>query len=1001
MPVSPERKLVTVLFVDIVGSTELIGDSDPEKALAQLAPALTRMGAAVRQFNGTVISTMGDGLVALFGVPFAREDHALCACQAALAMQGSSARHNLQLRVGVHTGEVVAGAADQLTNMQNAYGAAIHLASRVEHMAEPGDICMTEATFRLVRASCDSISLGQRTVRSFSKPIGVYRLLGLKPATTSQQFRNVKLATFRGRDAELQILGNALREAKDGHGSVFGLRAPSGVGKSRLCFEFAERCRQKMVPVVEARASPYNHSGPLQPLLEFLYAYFRITPDDPPDAARAQVVSRLEELSPALHEDAPAFLDILRLADPADGANAKLDPGLRQRRLFKATENLLRLNEHSPTVVIIEDVHWLDEGSGDFISTLINAALGSDVLLLLSYRSNYEPPWRQNPGFEEITFAELDEANIAAVVDELLGTHPSVHGIRKSVVERSGGNSFFAEELIRELADQGAVAGEPGRYVAIDADLGGGLPATIHSVISARIDRLLANDKVVLQIGAIVGREFPLPVLQEVSGLHATGLESALDRLCDLELVQRTPANDQAFAFRHPLIQEVAYAAQLKTRRTELHAAVAKAIEKFHHNRLDEYADLVAHHYEAAGDYANAAKYAARAALWIGTTHSKQGLKAWKKVRTLLEGQPRSSNSDSLRMMASGQIVSFGWREGMSASEAAPFAEEALELARATGNVAAEILLVIGYGRLIAGNGSADHYVEHVQRAFALLKDDNASQRALLQAFFCQAYGLAGKLREALTASEEALARIDDVDKFHQQIIGFDIRRWVESMRARVLVRMGELGRGSQSLESLIAEEARHPDPAVQFIPHYAQVELAWLLTDPTLARRHSERINEIARKNDIAYVTVYAEACEGVAKSLEGDHLGAILCLQSALQFARKMRAAMEYEPEMLANLAEVQRRADQIKSAIGTAHEAIALSKERGARLAHCRALITLAAAMQVEGDGGQTAEATVLLRRARSMIEETGAGAYVRFLDVAAAEQRAGAAASDAAQ
>lgn len=976
-----ERKIVTVLIADIVGSTELIGERDPERALSHLAPALARMGLAANQFHGSVLRTMGDGILVLFGVPRIQEDHALLACRAALAMQQASLENGLVLRIGLHSGEVITGLTLHLTNEQNAYGAAIHLASRLEHMALPGEICMTEATFRLVRPFCDAASLGAQQIKGFAQPIAVYRLMRLKSAGASEQFGHSLLTVYRGRDEELRRLELAWCEAGAGRGNVVGICASPGLGKSRLCFEFAERCRERHIPVLEARASPYDYSGPLQPLLEFLRSFFCIQPQDSKEAARARIAAGVEAISPASPDDVAVLSDILGVAD-AKSTVPKLDPKAKHARLVKAIGNLVREGGRTPALIMIEDIHWLDEGSEAFITPLVDAVAQTYVLLLLTYRPNYDPPWKAAAHVQELRLGELPQQDIAALVAESVGNHPLVQNIRERIVERSGGNPLFAEELVRALADQRILVGEPGQYLVTDNDPVGTLPATVQSVIGARIDRLREVDKSVLQIGATVGREFPVAVLEDVADLTREQVAESLTRLCNVELLRHAvgAGGSTFFAFRHPLIQEVAYAMQLKARRISLHAAVARAIERFHHNHLDEYAELVAYHFEAAGDVVAAAKYAARGGLWIGTTDICQALKAWRKVRTLLDQQPRSSAADQMRILASGQIVSLGWREGMTADEAAPFAEEALGLARETHNTSAEMLLLAGYGRILAASGSADAYVAYLERAYALSTADNASHRTLLQGLFCQAYGLAGQMRKALAAGNAALEDIAQIDSYHEQLLGFNIERWVQSLRARILVRIGDYATGRRDLERLIASESENPDPAVQFIPHHGLVELAWLTSDAVLAATHARRLTDIARKSELPYLKVYANACEGLAYSLAGDQFTAIDQLKAALEFARQRRAAIDYESDIMAWLADVHRRNGNLPEAIPAARAAIVIASERAARLAETRATITLAASLS----GGAESEAQELLRRAQAMIEKTGAQAYCALID-----------------
>ncbi|MBR0899858.1 AAA family ATPase [Bradyrhizobium tropiciagri] len=977
-----ERKVVTVMFADIVGSTELIGDNDPELALDRLPPALARMGNAVRQFDGSIMRSMGDGLMVIFGVPHAQEDHALRACQAALAMVQSSRDNGIVLRVGIHSGEIVAGVPDKFTREQSVYGAAVHLASRLEHMAQPGDICFTESTFKLVQASCDARALGHQDVKGFPRQIGVYRLVGMK--LSRAPFRDVVVGTYRGRDAELAVLQEAFAGAEHGAGKVIGISAPPGLGKSRLCFEFARSVKERLVPVQEARASPYDHAGPLQPLLEFFRNFFRIVSSDDAETARAKVAARIESSVPHLMDDVAVLSDFLGIRDPQSPAPA-MDPRSRHTRLVNLVASLVRDGTRTPSVIIIEDIHWLDEASIEFVSALVDVAHISRALIILTYRPTYRAPWQEGPGFHEIRLDELRSEDVSALIADMIGGHPSTAAISERIVERSGGNPFFAEELVRSLIDSSNLTGRPGEYEMSGQASPETLPATVQTVIGARIDRLAPGDKEVLLVGATIGREFPLSVLAEVTRSKHVDLVGILDRLSQVELIQEITSEIEhdRYAFRHPLIQEVAYAMQLRTRRVELHRAVAHALERFHHNQLGEYADLIAYHFESAKDFASAANYLARSASWIGTTNSRLGMKSWLKVRLLLQSLPRSPETDQLRMRASGHVLILGWREGISTEEAAPFFHEALVAARDLKDSLWEVLILAAFGRVSAGTGSADEYVAQLLHAIEVCEDP--SIRTILQALLCQAYGYAGKLREAIAAAESALKHVASIDRSHEAPLGFGVERWVESLHARLLVRTGSFDVARERIAKLVASERGHLDPAVLFIPHHAGVEMAWLTQDEKLADLHSLRIEEIARRSDTPYVAVYASVCRGLALSLAGDHAAAIQMLESAIRLAREAFAGLEYESDILAFLAEIHLKSNNLAAALSAAEQGIAVARERRARLAECRSTLVLAHVVNADGLRYPQHRLTEVLARARLLIEETGASPYERLFPV----------------
>ena len=409
----------------------------------------------------------------------------------------------------------------------------------------------------------------------------------------------------------------------------------------------------RLVPVLEAKASPYDHSGPLQPLVDFR-TYSGSHPRTIPKQGRSKIASRIEAAVPELIDDVAVLAEFLGIPDTRLPPST-LDPKVRHARLINLVSSLVRDGTRTPSVIIIEDIHWLDEASIEFVSALVRVAPISRALLVLTYRPTFQAPWKGGQGFHEIRLEELRDEDVSALTRDLIGDHPSTRAISDSIVERSGGNPFFAEELIRSLIDGGELDGPPGNYTAVEGPLAETLPATVQTVIGARIDRLPPADKEVLQIGATIGREFPVSVLAEVTRATAGELADILNRLSQVELVRGVTLEDEhdRFAFRHPLIQEVAYAMQLRTRRVELHSAVAKALERFHHNQLSEYADLIAYHFEAARDLSSAAIYTARSAAWIGTTNARLALKSWQKVHLLLQSQPRSPDTDRLRLKAS------------------------------------------------------------------------------------------------------------------------------------------------------------------------------------------------------------------------------------------------------------------------------------------------------------------------------------------------------------
>jgi adenylate cyclase len=538
---------------------------------------------------------------------------------------------------------------------------------------------------------------------------------------------------------------------------------------------------------------------------------------------------------------------------------------------------------------------------------------------------------------------------------------------------------------VRSLVDRGYfLEGSDLRAGGLEA-IERALPATVQAVIGARLDRLGEPEKTLLQMCAIIGKEIPLAVLEHMASPLAKVIEKGLDGLCHAELILPQPAvGGRRFTFRHPLIQEVAYSAQLKVRRGPLHGAVAVAMEVYYRDQLDEYAGLIAYHYESAGQFLDAASHAARAAQWVGSTNSALAIKHWHKVRALLQEQPRSARTDNLRVRAGGQICVLGWREGLTLQEVQPFIDEAMELA---GEVDGRLiqLLVMAEGRMLqASGGPADGYVERLQKAQSLMEPGaDAGRAAMINAALSQAYAWAGMLEQALAANTCALADMGKIDRFDREWIGFSVEHWVMGMRGRLLTRLGRLNEAEQCLKELLGMAQSSNDPVILQFAHFGYVDLASCRQDAALAQRHSARVAEIAEKHEGPYLRVFALSCRALAASIAGDFGTAVRTFSEALALVRSSRVAMEFETEILASLAECHRGLGSFEQAQGVASEAIEISRQRSTRLPECRALITRAGAMLDARGLASATQAKALFAEAEALVRMTGAAIYEEAL------------------
>ncbi|CAN5564441.1 adenylate/guanylate cyclase domain-containing protein [soil metagenome] len=951
--------------------------------MERLQPALMSMCDGVERFGGTVARTLGDGILALFGAPRSLEGHGRLACEAALHLQSIFAGHpqGLKIRVGLHSG-LVASDPHARDGRQGGgvHGLTIHLASRVVSIAAPGGVALTADCRALVRASVDVRSMGHPKLRGFSEPVEIFELVRLKPAFASQHFHQSKLTPFRGRDSEIAELRAAQQASEAGHSEVVGISALPGTGKSRLCFEFAQWCRARNVPVFEVAAQPYGSAIPLQPVVQlFRSLFFDISAADDAVQARVKVNARMVGLAGVASSDIALMTDFLGLRqEPRDLLHR--DSTADHARLPVLIRELLRSQGQAPGVVLIEDMHWLDEASEDLVATMIEASADTCLLFIVNFRPQYAAARLKSPRLRQIDLAEMKPADMNAVVRELISHSRDLNELCQMVVQRSAGNPFFAEELVRSLAESGLLVADDGRTAPGNLNsVEHAMPATVQAVIGARVDRLVDRDKALLQTCSIIGKEIPVAVLERVAAsMGSAELARGIESLCRADLLlPQAAGGERRYVFRHPMIQEVAYASQLKAKRSGIHALVAAAMEQYFQGRLDEFAALIAHHFEASGKAHDAARYAAKAARWIGVANSGHAIKLWQKTWHLLKECERSPDADRLRTMAGGHIGVLGWRQGLRFEDVKPVIDEAIELATGKDDRLVQLLMIVDGRMQVSSGGSADAFVACAINALALTAAHDHGRTAMLNALLSQAFGWAGRIDDALRTNDLALAMAHAIDEEDRAFVGFDISEWLTAMKSRLLLKAGRLDEASDWLARHMAGSTKKTDPIFKTVGHVTSVEHALMVQDLPTASLHATSLVRLAEETGIPYVRVFSALCAGIVDAMKCDWTPAQLNFVEALDIVRRASVAMEFEPEILEHLADACWHAGDADSAIRYAVEAIDVARVRGARVAECRALITLGKAqVRADGEAASVREAMAHLALAQSLIRETGA-------------------------
>jgi class 3 adenylate cyclase/tetratricopeptide (TPR) repeat protein len=602
-----ERKQVTVLFADLKGSMELLADRDPEEARKLLDPVLERMMEAIHRYEGTVNQVMGDGIMALFGAPLAHEDHAVRACYAALRMQESVAQYAdvvfrsqgvpLQIRVGLNSGDVVVRAIGSDLHMDyTAVGQTTHLAARMEQMATPGTILLAPATLQLAEGYVQVAVRGPVAIKGLPDPVEIYTLTGASALRTRLHAAAARgLTRFVGREAEIEQIRRALTLAQDGRGQLVAIMGEPGVGKSRLVYEFTHSHRTQEWLILEARSVSYGKATSYLPVIDLLKVYFKVHDRETHREIREKVTGKLLTLDESLRPALPALLALLDV--PVEDAHWQaLDPAQRRQRILDAVKRLLlRESRAQPLLVVFEDLHWIDAETQALLDSLVESLPTARVLLLVNYRPEYQHGWVSRTYYSQLRLDALPPESAGELLQALLGDDPGLPPLKRLLVR--SGNPFFIEESIRTLVETRALTGERGAYRLTRPIEAIEVPATVQVILAARIDRLPADEKQLLQTASVIGKDVPLVLLHAVAEAAKDAVHRGLTHLQAGEFLYETRLfPDPEYTFKHALTHEVTYGTLLQDRRKALHARIVDAIERCYPDRLTEHVERLAHH---------------------------------------------------------------------------------------------------------------------------------------------------------------------------------------------------------------------------------------------------------------------------------------------------------------------------------------------------------------------------------------------------------------------
>ncbi len=690
-----ERRQVTVLFADVAGFTTLAEKLDPEDVHGIIERCFELITAEVHRFEGTINQYTGDGVMALFGAPIAHEDGPRRAVHAALGIQQALRDHSqqlqaerglgLQMRIGINTGPVVVGRiGDDLRMDYTAVGDTTNLAARMQQAARPGSVVVTEATHKAIGGYFETLDLGEREVKGHA-PVRAFEVLRPRERRSRLEVAIERgLTPLVGREREIATLHDRFAEVKAGRGQVVFVAGDAGIGKSRLLLEFRRGLADahETVTWLEGQCVSFGQAVPFLPLIDQLRENFRIEEFDGEPEIIAKVEQGMRRMG-GLEPHIP-YVRYMLSVDAGDPGVVAMAPLARRRKVFDAIRALsLRGARLRPLVLVFEDLHWVDSSTEEYLASIMDSIASVPLLLVLTYRVGYNPPFGTRSFHTSLALHTLSEAEALAMAGRVLGAERLPDELRAALMQKAEGVPLFIEEVTKTLLDLGVLRKEAGGYRIVGHIGGVSVPDTIQDIIMARLDRLGDDGKRMVQLASVIGRQFLVRLLQRVGGLQDR-LEGLLLELKKLEIVYELGLLDEpAYIFKHAVIQDVAYNSLLKERRKELHRAVGYAIEELYADRLAEHYEELAHHFYQGEDWPKAFGYLVSSGDRAKDAYANQtALDVYG--RALEVGSRAASRVTSRQLMEIHRRRSQVWLLLTWYSEAIADLEEMLALARAS-----------------------------------------------------------------------------------------------------------------------------------------------------------------------------------------------------------------------------------------------------------------------------------------------------------------------------
>jgi class 3 adenylate cyclase/tetratricopeptide (TPR) repeat protein len=952
-----EHKLVTVLFADVAGFTAMSEKLEPEEVHQIMEGCLRILIDEIHKYEGTINQFMGDGVMALFGAPLAHEDHAQRACYAALAIHKDLLEYSekvkkdysqdFQMRVGLNSGPVVVGSiGDDLHMDYTAIGDTINLASRMESLAQPGSVLLSRNTQRLVKNYFDLNPVGPLEVKGKEEPQEAFELVKAGGAATRLEASMARgLTRFVGRKNSMAALMEAYGKVKNGNGQVVGVVGEAGVGKSRLLFEFRHRLPQDEFGYLEGRCIHFGGAMPYLPILDLIRSHFEIREGEREMVIRKRVRERILGLDEKFQGIISPIQDLLSLK-VEDDAYLKLEPKQRREKVFEALRDLIiRESQERPLVLVIEDLHWIDKTSEEFLDYLIGWLANVKVMLVLLYRPEYTHSWGNKSYFNRIGLDQLTLKSSAELVKAILEGGETAPELSNLILNRAAGNPLFMEELTHSLLENGSIQRTKDQYILSKKPSDLQVPDTIQGIIAARIDRLEENLKRIMQVASVIGREFAFRILQAISDLRED-LKAELLNLQGLELIyEKSLFPELEYVFKHALTQEVAYNSLLSNRRKEIHKKIGKAIEELYAESLEEFYGVLAYHFSKGEELEKAHQYLKLAgekatqdhALWEAYGFFKEDVELLNRLEDSEEKKRKLI--EVIRLMRV-SLMFLGFPEGSLS-----FLQQGERLAKELGDTRNLAVINSGIGYYYNFAGDYLTSIRYTEEAFEeARKAQDVDLMAPLGFALCSAYLATGRHKEYIEKMPDVIRLIErtgrKTDFFGQPLNPYT---HISGQCGGALGALGRFDEAKVMLEKALGNAIQIGDPAILGMAHGQCGVFFSRKGDWKSAKEHLEKALTYSQEAKYAFGIALYLCSLGQVYSYLGDPETGRRLAEEGLQIFRD--SGMEFHLSgMHVTMGNIYLDLGDLEKAGTSMEEALRLSRKNSEKVYEGMALVGL---------------------------------------------------------